>query len=212
MEFATRLIRLWLMCCLSAAALLAASSSALAQPSGTRVGPTMEYRLKTAYLYNFLLYVKWPDKAFADAESPLVIGIFGDDPLGPALDDVARRKTAQGRRIVVRRFKSWDDYTPCHILFLPRTVNRATLAEAMRRTRDAPLLLVGETPGFATRGGAVNFYVDTDRTVGFEVNVDVTAQCKLRLDARLLKLAKIVKGPPHPGGTRPGDKRPGGNG
>ncbi len=160
----------------------------------------MEYRLKTAYLYNFLLYVRWPKKAFVKADAPLIIGVFGDDPLGSALDEVARRKKAQGRKIVVRRFKSWDKYTACHLLFLPRTVDRATLTEALRRTRGAPLLLVGETPGFATRGAPVNFYLDVDRTVGFEINVTAAAERKLLVDARLLKLAKVIKGSPQPGG------------
>ena len=71
-----------------------------------------------------------------------------------------------------------------------------TRTEAIRRTRDAPVLLVGETPGFAVRGAAVNFYLNVDGTIGFEVNVDTTADRKLRVDARLLQLARIVRGRP----------------
>jgi len=164
-------------------------------------GQPVEYRVKTAYLYNFLLYVTWPKEAFVSADAPLVIGVFGNDPLNGPLDEVARRKKAKGRRIVVRRFKSWDEYEPCHILFLSRAADGRTLAEAIRRTRGAPLLLVGETPGFATRGATVNFYLDADRTVGFEINVDATAQRKLSVDARLLKLARIVRNTPQPKGN-----------
>jgi len=152
-----------------------------------------EYRLKAAYLYNFLLYVTWPDEAFEDEDSPLVIGVLGNDPLGTALDEVARRKKAKGRDIHVRRFRSWDDFQPCHVLFLPRTAGTDAVREAIRRTEGKPLLLVGEAPGAAMLGATINFYLDFDRTIGFEINVDATAERRLRVDARLLKLARVIR-------------------
>jgi hypothetical protein len=56
--------------------------------------------------------------------------------------------------------------------------------------------LVTEAPGLAARGSPVNFYLDVDGTIGFEINVNATTERKLAADARLLKLAKIVKPPP----------------
>ena len=35
-----------------------------------------EYEVKAAFLYNFARFVTWPDRAFADKESPLVIGVL----------------------------------------------------------------------------------------------------------------------------------------
>ncbi|HUT12899.1 MAG TPA: YfiR family protein [Thermoguttaceae bacterium] len=174
---------------------------AAAQALRDSIRPTLEYRVKAAYLYNFLLYVTWPEEALDGSNSPLVIGVLGDDPLGTALDEVARHKRAKGRGIVVRRFESWQEDTRCHILFVPRTVSRATLTAVVQRTRGSPVLLVGETPGLATVGAPVNFYLDVDRTIGFEINVDATAERNLRVDARLLKLARIIKGPSQDGGN-----------
>ncbi len=94
-----------------------------------------------------------------------------------------------------------NDLLELEIEQLRRMPVAPALAEAIRRTRGAPLLLVGETPGFATRGATINFYLDTDRTVGFEINVDATAQRKLCVDARLLKLARIVRNIPQPNGN-----------
>ena len=165
-----------------------------------QISTASEYRLKAAYLYNFLVFFTWPEETFSGPDAPLVVGVFGDDPLGAALDEVARRKTVKGRPIVVRRFKSWKDHKPCHMLFLPRTVGQNTLIEAIKRTRGSPLLLVGETPGLARSGATVNFYPDIDGTIGFEINVDATAERKLGVDARLLKLARIIKRRPPSGG------------
>ena len=57
-----------------------------------------------------------------------------------------------------------------------------------------PVLVVGETPGFAERGGTANFVADNDR-VSIEINVDSVRRARLRVDARLLSLAKRVGEP-----------------
>lgn len=164
------------------------------------VGGITEYDLKVAYLYNFTRYFAWPKTAFESDHAPFVIGVLGDDPLGAALDDVARRKTVRGRPIVIRRFTSWKDYKPCQLLFLPKTIAQATRAKVIAQTRRSPLLLIGETRGFAADGATVNFYPDINGTIGFEINVGATAQRKLGVDARLLKLARVVRSSSQPGG------------
>ena len=55
-----------------------------------------------------------------------------------------------------------------------------------------PVLIVGETAGFANQGAGINFYPDADNTIGFELNVDNLKRRHLMVDARLLKLARIV--------------------
>jgi hypothetical protein len=57
--------------------------------------------------------------------------------------------------------------------------------------RDKATLLVGEVPGFAERGGGINFFVEGG-TVRFEINVEAVRQEKLMLDAKLLNLGKKV--------------------
>ena len=188
------------LCVVAFAMLLTMSATmpapAKAQPSGR----VTEYGVKAAYVYNFALYFTWPEAAFDGPNAPFVIGVFGTDSLGSALDDMARRKTARGRKIIIRRFRTWADYQACHLLFLPRSAGTANLAEALKRTQRTPLLIVGETPGFATQGATVNLYPDIDGTIGFEINVDATSERRLRIDARLLKLARVVRNTSRPKG------------
>ena len=51
-------------------------------------------KVKAAYIYNFTKYVRWPEGAFSEADSPLVIGVYGDDPFDAVLD-----KTMQGKSV-----------------------------------------------------------------------------------------------------------------
>ncbi len=172
-----------------AAAIAAAAHSACATT------PEYEYKVKVAYLYNFIRYFSWPEEAFTSRDAPFVIGVLGKAPFGTALDELATRKRAQGRPIVVVRSESLDDFQPCHILFVTRTTDVRVKNEAAGLRRQDAVLIVGEAQGFAQQGAGANFYLDVDGTIGFEINVDVITERRLGADARLLKLAKIVRNP-----------------
>lgn len=151
-----------------------------------------EYKIKVAYIYNFARYIKWPKDTFANSNAPFVIGIIGDAPFGDTLQRLTETRKIHDRRIVVHRFKTPQDYVPCQILFLTRTVAVEELGEIANLTQGQYLLIVSESPGFASQGAGINFYFDeTDGTVGFIINVDSLKRRHLTVDARLLKLARI---------------------
>jgi len=152
-----------------------------------------EYNLKLAYLYSFGRYVEWPAGAFASADKPFVIGVLGADPFHGALDEIARSRRIQGRPIVARYFATSQDYQPCHVLFLARSVPQAEQDEVLRKLRGTAVLLVGESEGFAARGGGVNFYRDQEN-IRFEINVEALRAAHLQINAKLLSLARLVKG------------------
>ncbi len=149
-----------------------------------------EYTVKAAFLYSFGRFVEWPAAAFSDASAPLVIGVAGEDRFSGALDELAAKRTIQGRRIVIRRFATADDYRPpCHILFLSRSLTAEQQALFMKKAGKEAVLTVGETPGFNEKGGIVNFYVEGDR-IRFEINAETARLAQLRMDAKLLNLGK----------------------
>jgi hypothetical protein len=150
-----------------------------------------EYAIKAAYLYQFSRYVQWPAEAFTNERSPLVIGVLGTDPFGGVLDEIARTKQIDGRPIAVRRFATMTDYTTCNILFVTASVDQEQKAAAIRKSRRAPILLVGEDPGFAERGGTINF-IQHENHIRFEINVKVAKEAQLKISSKLLSLAKIV--------------------
>jgi hypothetical protein len=148
--------------------------------------------LKAVFLYGFGRYVEWPKTAFATSTAPFVIGILGEDRFGGALDEIAKKKTIQGRKIVIQRFATPEAFKePCHILFVSRSLTADEQAALLAKTSDKPVFVVGETPGFAERGGTADFFPDVDR-IAIEINVDAVRRAQLRVDARLLSLAKRV--------------------
>jgi hypothetical protein len=167
----------------------AAAPATLAEVPGEAL-INREYAIKAAYLFNFASYVTWPKGTFPDEQAPFLIGEIGDTPIDPYLDRIAARKKVNGRPIVVGHFDSPKDYQPCQILFvggLSESQQRAVL----QQVEKAPVLVVGETPGFAQHGGIVNFYI-AENNVRFEINRDAAEKRNLKISSKLLALARIV--------------------
>ncbi len=171
--------------------MLACGVVATAPPDAVKaqeaVAEQREYNVKAVSLYAFGRYVTWPESVFDDAKSPFVIGVLGGNPFGDALERIAAKKTLNGRPIEIRQLASPDEGSRCHIVFVTRTVTQDLEAKLFQQASGKPVLLVGESPGFAERGGIINFY-QTGANVRFELNPEKSAECQLSLNAKLLSL------------------------
>jgi YfiR/HmsC-like len=149
-----------------------------------------EYLIKAGFIYNFAQLVQWPASAFSQEDSPIVIGILGTDPFGAIIDRVIENKKLAGRTLVVKRLKRGAAVKDCNILFVSSS-EAAHLDEVIQSTKGMPILTIGETPGFAVRGGIINLTLEGNR-VRFEVNIEAAKQANLNISSRLLALARIV--------------------
>ena len=175
---------------LAIAVLWAAAPSALGQGTISR-----EPAIKAAYLYNFARYVTWPTGTFPNDKTPLVIGVFGPDPVTGYLEKIARQRTkAGGRRIEIRRCRTVQDCAACHMLFLGKAVSDRKRREIIQKLDKQALLLVGHAPGFVQHDGIINFYIAGNK-VRFEINPDIAQRKRLKMSSKLLALAKIVRLP-----------------
>lgn len=168
----------------------------LAIPAGAQSSDSSEsseYLIKAGFIYNFAQLVHWPAGAFSQADSPIVIGIFGTDPFGGVIDRVIENKKLEGRSLVVKRLKRGAPLKDCNILFVSSSES-AHLDEVIQSTKGMPILTIGETPGFAVRGGIINLTLEGNK-VRFEVNIEAANQANLNISSRLLALAKIVPAP-----------------
>ena len=161
-------------------------------------GPVLEYKVKAAFLYNFAKLVQWPATAFPKAETPLTIGVLGQDPFGADLDKTIAGKTIEGRHLAVERFLHLQDVKGCHLLFICAS-EKSQLPEILAKLRGQSVLTVGETAQFAELGGMIQLVKDHDR-IRFAVNLDATKRAQLTISSKLLRLATIVKPITPPGG------------
>ncbi len=161
---------------------------------GVAADTLTEYRIKSAYLFNFTKFVEWPPRSFGAADAPLTIGVLDDDgATARIVADVLAGKTApRGRRIVVRAFTALRaDVLECHMLFVTRSAGlSAGAVRAALGTR--PVLLVGETEEFAERGGTIAFVLSGD-AIRFEINPRRAQSAGLRVSGALASVARLVR-------------------
>jgi hypothetical protein len=154
-------------------------------------GPS-EYEVKAVFLYNFAKFVEWPSPTFSETGGAVVLGVFGDDPFGPALERIALHQQVQGRRIVIRRARSLSELGFCHLVFLGSPGPGGSWPQTIRAASAAGQLVVGDTSDFAVQGGGIGFFVE-ERRVRFVVNLAATDRAGLKVSSKLLKIAKVIR-------------------
>jgi hypothetical protein len=149
-----------------------------------------EYQVKALFLYNFINFVEWPaDSSFSS--SPTVnVCIVGDDPFDDALDAI-RDERVKGKRVVIRRYRSYEERRGCHLLFIPASEGIQT-ENIVRSVRDSAVLTVGDTEESARQGAVIGFFIE-QKKVRFAVNLEAARRAGLKISAKLLKLSKIVR-------------------
>ena len=150
-----------------------------------------EWAVKAAYLYNFTLFVEWPDRPESAPDAPFVVGILGPDPFGRVLDDTLAGKTVGGRPIVVRRLQRPEDAAAVQILFIASAAD-TEVAKALRAARGKPVLTVADVDELGRRSVVLAFRI-LDSRVRFEVNLALAEDAGLKISSQLLKLALAVE-------------------
>jgi hypothetical protein len=160
------------------------------QPAGAQSQTVGEYEVKAAFLYNFAKFIAWPDKSFADPGAPFAFCVLGADPFGRTLDDALQGKTIGSHPVTLTRLQGAAQARRCQMVFVSSSESRR-LPEIEDRLRGASVLLVGDFPGFADAGGALQFIIEDNR-VRFLINTDAAQRAGLRLSSKLLSVARVV--------------------
>ena len=146
-----------------------------------------EYKLKAAFIYNFIQYIDWGSLA---ASNEYVICIVGSSPIEAPLREIAMTRKEGEKKIKICHYKSAEEMSYCHILFISKDADEplgAILAKTPKGT-----LTVSEKPGCAREGVAMNFVI-IDNKLKFESNLKALSATGLKASSQLLKLAIIAE-------------------
>ncbi len=152
-----------------------------------------EYQLKAVFLFNFVQFVEWPAPATPDARLPLLIGILGDDPFGPVIDETVRGERLGARPIQIRRYRQVTDIAECDILFISRS-EKERVPEILSALRNRRVLTVSDGDSFANRGGMIQFITDKNR-IRLRINLEAAQAAGLTISSKLLRVAEVVRAP-----------------
>ncbi|MFO0508557.1 MAG: YfiR family protein [bacterium] len=151
---------------------------------------TREDDLKAALVMSFARFTNWPS---ASLETPLTIGVLGDDGLLEALGRITAGKSIQGRVIQVRSPRSAGELRSFQMLYAG-TLEKKKLKEYLAAAREGAVLTMGESPRFLPAGGIVRLF-EEDGHLSFEVNLSALSQAGLDISSKLLRLGYTIRDP-----------------
>lgn len=144
-----------------------------------------EYRLKAAFVYNFMLFTEWP----AATGNTLNLCVHGKDPFGPEIDGL-QGKPAAARSIAVHRKTAGESLKNCQVVFIAPSMI-GSLPNVLESLKGQPTLTLADSPGAMHKGVALNMAVAQGK-VTFEANLLAAREAGLNLSSKLLRLATEV--------------------
>lgn len=144
---------------------------------------------RAAYLYNFLGYIEWPSRAFALADSPLVIGVVNAEPVGAELLLSTVGRNVNNRPVAIRRIRPGDSLQDIHLLYIgPGEAGQveSLLAQVPQRWTV--------TVTDEQAAGVINFR-HADGRLRFEVSNAAAERGDFKLSSRLMSVAIVQPGP-----------------
>jgi len=168
--------------CFVAAALL---------PAGwARADGAHEAGLKAKLTYNLARFAQWPASTFSSPNDPLVICVaHASEAVAAAFTELEGQPVAGHRINVVLRPEG--AIRPCQVLFVQDMGARGG-PQWPAFAAGAAALTIGDSEGFAARGGMVEL-VNVNDTMRFDVNLKNLRSAQIGLSSQVLKLARQVR-------------------
>ena len=168
---------------------------AFADPDVDSSGPGGDdYVREARFLFSFAKFTEWPNRKFTQPDSPLVIGIVGNDPFGDLITEAVADQRYNDRTVIVRHVEEVGEWRKCHILFISRS-ETGRLGYILNQVKGDNVLTVGESDKFISDGGIINF-VMVGGGLKFEISNKAAKHASLKIDSRLLMLGVPSKQSP----------------
>ena len=154
---------------------------------------TTEYELKATYLRRVPSFVEWPISGNAQqvvTPGSIRLCVVGNYSFGPMLAQEAQRSAVGGKKMEVQWIRKGLELNGCQIIFVSGS-ERKRYVTILEAAKGINALTIGETDGFLQAGGMVQLNYE-DAILKFVVNLSAARAARLKMDARLLAMAKRV--------------------
>ena len=145
--------------------------------------PVPEYKIKVAFLYNFIQLTEWPKSV----EDSLRLCTIGKNEIDEAINEIDGNE-ANRRHIKVIHLETLSAVGACEVLYLGET-ELLDIKSILNKLGDAPVLTVSDNLDLMKSGVMINMYPENHR-LAFSVNVESAKHAHLTLSSRLVRLAK----------------------
>lgn len=141
-------------------------------------------KAQTMFIYNFSRLIEWPPAA---RSGNFVIGVLGATEITMELELYTKGKKVGSRDISVIRFKSPEEITACHILFIPFERTKK-MSDILNLLNGKSTLIITEKTGALNEGSAINFFLVEDR-LKFEIKTENALKYGIKFSSKLQEMS-----------------------
>lgn len=156
-----------------------------------------QYRIRIAFIYNFLKFVDWPGAVTPKTSNAATVCIVGDKDFSNYFTSFEQAHR-QNFAVTINTTASGNALESCHVLFVGKDAEDS-ISSLLSHVVHHPVLSISESKGFADEGGIIEM-VTVGKSIGLfskdkinlRINLKSAEASGLSIDARLLQIAAEV--------------------
>jgi hypothetical protein len=148
----------------------------------------LEYRVKSAFLYNFTKFIEWPVPEVT--RSDFVMCVAGNSQFHANLMDTIGNKQNHNQQIIFNFIRHPSEARNCQLVFLD-FADRESLREWVSSMAELAVLTVSDKQEFINMGGMIQFVI-VDGKIRFDINQSAAKISSIKVSSKLLRLARNV--------------------
>ena len=141
-------------------------------------------KAQTLFIYNFSRLIEWPANY---RSGPFVIGVLGASEVTVELESYTKGKKVGTQEINVIRYKTPQEITTCHILFVPFAKTKQ-VPEILGVLNGKSTLIITEKAGALEEGSAINFVILQDK-MKFELKPENAIKFGIKFSSKLQEMS-----------------------
>ena len=141
-------------------------------------------KAQTLFIYNFSRLIEWPANY---RTGPFVIGVLGSPEVSSELEIYTKGKKVGSQDISIIRYKSPQEISICHILFVPFSKTKQ-VPEILGILNGKSTLIITEKAGALEEGSAINFVILQDK-MKFELKPENAIKFGIKFSSKLQEMS-----------------------
>lgn len=147
-------------------------------------------KYKSLFTINFIRYIAWPDEA---KQGDFIIGVLKNSAIASQIKAQTTGKKIGFQNIVIKEFKSIEELSNCHLLYVDGNVNYNKNAELIAsKINNKHAFIVTDSNGAISKGSMINFVI-VDNQLKFEVSAENAEKSGLKLSSTLFSMNNAIK-------------------
>jgi hypothetical protein len=141
-------------------------------------------KAQTLFIYNFSRLIEWPANY---RSGPFIIGVLGASEVTMELESYTKGKKVGAQDINVIRYKTPQEISTCHILFIPFAKTKQ-VPEILGILNGKSTLIITEKAGGLDEGSAINFVILQDK-MKFELKPENAIKLGIKFSSKLQEMS-----------------------